>query len=151
MKSGSGDGRELLWQHGLMISDSAEIYLSYIRDGLTNKGGRQVRIHRPRLTCWHTLRTAYLCLALLSSLDPLALRLQNPRLGRLTDESRRPTGAGAAELVAESDKLWEDDWDDDDTGEEFSTQLRLVVLPHPTFTYRLRSHLPLSAEPGKTR
>ena len=49
--------------------------------------------------------------------------------------------AGAAGSVAGGDKLWEDNWDDDDI-EEFSTQLRLVVPLHPTFTYRLKSHLP---------
>ena len=59
--------------------------------------------------------------------------------------------AGAAGSAARGDKLWEDNWDDDDIEEELSTNLRLVVLLHPAFTYRLRSHLPLSAEPGKTK
>ena len=50
--------------------------------------------------------------------------------------------AGAAGSAARGDKLWEDNWDDDDIEEEFSTQLRLVVPLHPAFTYRLKSHLP---------
>jgi len=33
-------------------------------------------------------------------------------------------GAGAAGSAAGGDKLWEDNWDDDDVEEEFSTQLR---------------------------
>ena len=79
------------------------------------------------------------------------LRLQYLRLGRLTDGSHRPARAGAAGSGAGGDKLSEDNWDDDDIEEELSTDLRLVVLLHPAFTYRLRSHLPLSAEPGKTK
>jgi len=43
-------------------------------------------------------------------------------------------GAGPAGSAAGGDKLWEDNWDDDDIEEEFSTQLRLVVLLHPAFT-----------------
>jgi len=33
-------------------------------------------------------------------------------------------GAGSAGSAAGGDKLWEDNWDDDDIEEEFSTQLR---------------------------
>jgi len=33
-------------------------------------------------------------------------------------------GAGAAGSTGGGDKLWEDNWDDDDIEEEFSTQLR---------------------------
>ena len=43
-------------------------------------------------------------------------------------------GAGPAGSAAGGDKLWEDNWDDDDIEEEFSTQLRLVVLLHLAFT-----------------
>ena len=39
--------------------------------------------------------------------------------------------AGAAGSAAVGDKLWEDNWDDDDIEEEFSTQLRFVILLHP--------------------
>ena len=46
-------------------------------------------------------------------------------------------GAGAAGSAAGGDKLWEDNWDDDDIEEEFSTQLRFVVLSYPTCTYSL--------------
>jgi hypothetical protein len=40
-------------------------------------------------------------------------------------------GAGAAGSAAGGDKLWEDNWDDDDIEEEFSTQLRFVIMLHP--------------------
>ena len=38
---------------------------------------------------------------------------------------------GAAPGAAKSggDKLWEDNWDDDDVEDDFSVQLRYVVLP----------------------
>jgi hypothetical protein len=37
-------------------------------------------------------------------------------------------GAGTAGSAPGGDKLWEDNWDDDDIEEEFSTQLRFVTL-----------------------
>ena len=60
-------------------------------------------------------------------------------------------GAGAAGSAAGGDKLWEDNWDDDDIEEEFSTQLRLVVLLHNAYTFRLIPVLPLRAELEKTK
>ena len=42
------------------------------------------------------------------------------------------SGAGSAGSAAGGDKLWEDNWDDDDIEEEFSTQLRFVPS-HPNY------------------
>jgi hypothetical protein len=41
------------------------------------------------------------------------------------------SGAGSAGSAVGGDKLWEDNWDDDDIEEEFSTQLRFATLLHP--------------------
>lgn len=41
-------------------------------------------------------------------------------------------GVGGAGSAAAGDKLWEDNWDDDDIEEEFSTQLRFA-LSHPAY------------------
>ena len=41
------------------------------------------------------------------------------------------SGAGATGPAAGGDKLWEDNWDDDDIEDEFSTQLRFAILFHP--------------------
>ena len=59
--------------------------------------------------------------------------------------------AGAAGSAAGGDKLWEDNWDDDDIEEEFSTQLRFAFLLHPASVCLLKSHLPLRAELEKTK
>jgi 26 proteasome complex subunit DSS1 len=43
--------------------------------------------------------------------------------------------AGAAGSISAGDKLWEDNWDDDDIEEEFSTQLRFFIPFHFTLTF----------------
>ena len=59
-------------------------------------------------------------------------------------------GAGPAGSAAGGDKLWEDNWDDDDIEEEFSTQLRLVVfLPSPFYAFS--NATPLFLEPNSKR
>ena len=77
--------------------------------------------------------------------DPCLTRLSSPVYRSLRsnpldwDDSQTDlanlAGAGSAGSAAGGDKLWEDNWDDDDIEEEFSTQLRLVVLLHPAFTH----------------
>ena len=44
-------------------------------------------------------------------------------------------GPGAAGSAAAGDKLWEDNWDDDDIEEEFSTQLRSFALSIPPLLF----------------
>jgi 26 proteasome complex subunit DSS1 len=60
-------------------------------------------------------------------------------------------GPGAAGSAAAGDKLWEDNWDDDDIEEEFSTQLRSFILSHSTFALRLKYHPFLRSELEKTK
>jgi len=43
--------------------------------------------------------------------------------------------AGAAGSASAGDKLWEDNWDDDDIEDEFSTQLRFFAFSHSTVTF----------------
>ena len=56
--------------------------------------------------------------------------------------------AGAAGSAAGGDKLWEDNWDDDDIEEEFSTQLRFVILSRSPW-HVIQTHVFLSQ--GGTR
>ena len=60
-------------------------------------------------------------------------------------------GTGTAGSAAGGDKLWEDNWDDDDIEEEFSTQLRSVILLHPPLICHLNPCLSLRAELEKTK
>lgn len=60
-------------------------------------------------------------------------------------------GSGTAGSAAGGDKLWEDNWDDDDIEEEFSTQLRFVVLVHSLSTLFEHTSPSLRAELAKTK
>ena len=59
--------------------------------------------------------------------------------------------AGAAGSAAAGDKLWEDNWDDDDIEEEFSTQLRFFICLISPLTCHLNPCVHLRAELEKTK
>lgn len=59
--------------------------------------------------------------------------------------------AGSAGSAAAGDKLWEDNWDDDDIEEEFSTQLRFFILLPLSLMCHLNPCLCLRAELEKTK
>lgn len=90
-----------------------------------------------------------LSLTRLSQLDPLVVYTFNTSDW---DDSQTDlanlAGAGSAGSAAGGDKLWEDNWDDDDIEEEFSTQLRFVPS-HPTYPRRPRSEPLLPSSRGE--
>lgn len=82
-----------------------------------------------------TFRASDLCLTRLSSPGLRSFRSNPLDWDDSQTDLANLAGAGSAGSAAGGDKLWEDNWDDDDIEEEFSTQLRLVVLLRPGFTH----------------
>ena len=74
------------------------------------------------------------CLTRLSQPDPLVVyTLKFSDWDDSQTDLANLASAGAAGSAVGGDKLWEDNWDDDDIEEEFSTQLRFARI-HPAHT-----------------